>query len=178
MATKIRLALHGKKGKPFFHIVIADERAPRDGKYIEKIGVYDPQTIPATIEIDFNKALHWVEKGAQPSDTCRAILSYKGILYRNHLNVGVKKGALTQEQADAKFEKWIAEKEGKVSAHKNKVAADKVSAEKSRLAAETKVREAKAEALAKAAAEVPAAEPEVEAPATDAPAAEENSENA
>jgi small subunit ribosomal protein S16 len=97
MATKIRLQRFGKKGKPFYHVVVADSRAPRDGKFIERIGSYNPNTNPATVEINFEKALDWVNKGAQPTDTCRAILSYKGILYKKHLEGGVKKGALTAE---------------------------------------------------------------------------------
>lgn len=114
MPVKIRLQRHGKKAFAFFHIVVADGRAPRDGKFIEKIGTYNPNTNPATIEIQNEKALTWLEKGAQPSDTCRAILSYKGVMYKHHLNKGVKKGALTQEQADAKHSKWLQEKDGRI----------------------------------------------------------------
>ena len=114
MATKIRLARHGKKGKPFYHIVTADSRAKRDGRYIERIGSYNPNTNPATIEIDFDRALYWVGVGAQPTDTVRAMLSYRGVLYKNHLLIGVKKGALTAEQAEEKFSKWLAEKESKI----------------------------------------------------------------
>ncbi|HRS37958.1 MAG TPA: 30S ribosomal protein S16, partial [Bacteroidia bacterium] len=104
MPAKIRLTRHGKKHNAYYHIVVADGRAPRDGKFIEVIGNYNPNTNPATINLDATKALNWLNKGAQPTDTCRAILSYKGVLYRNHLNKGVLKGALTAEQADAKFE--------------------------------------------------------------------------
>src|ERR1043165_385803 len=114
MAVKIRLQRHGKKANAFFHIVIADGRAPRDGKFIEKIGTYNPTTNPATILIDNEKALQWLSKGAQPTDTCRAILSYKGVMYQKHLQGGIAKGALTQEQADAKFAQWIEAKEAKV----------------------------------------------------------------
>jgi small subunit ribosomal protein S16 len=114
MPTKIRLQRHGRKGYAFFHIVAADSRAPRDGKFIEKLGVYNPNTNPATIEIDFDGAVKWLENGAQPTDTCRAILSYKGVLYRKHLNGGVKKGAFTQEEADARFEKWMNDKAAKI----------------------------------------------------------------
>jgi small subunit ribosomal protein S16 len=111
---KLRLQRHGKKGKPFFHIVAADARSKRDGRIVERIGSYNPNTNPATIDINFDRALYWVQNGAQPSDTCRAILSYKGVLMRDHLNRGVLKGALTQDQADAKFEKWLDEKNAKV----------------------------------------------------------------
>lgn len=171
MATKIRLARHGKKGNPIFHIVIADERSPRDGRFIEKIGVYNPTSNPATIDINFDKALSWVEKGAQPSETCRAILSYKGILYKNHLNKGVKKGAMTQEQADAKFAKWVADKEGKIENKRSNIVSSKKAESKARLEAESKARAAKEQARAAALAAVaaPAAE--------EAPASEENTEN-
>ena len=118
MAVKIRLARHGKKGAPFYHIVAADSRAPRDGKFIEKLGTYNPNTNPATIDLKFDRALDWLQKGAQPTETCRRILSYKGVLLKKHLNRGVQKGALTQEQADAKFNAWVAEKEAKVASKK------------------------------------------------------------
>lgn len=169
MATKIRLARHGKKGLPFFHIVIADERSPRDGRFIEKIGTYNPTANPAVIDINFDSALAWLEKGAQPSETCRAILAYKGILHKNHLNNGVKKGALTQEQADAKFEKWMSEKTNKVSSKISSLAAAKVSAEKERLNNESKIRAAKEQARIEA---QNAAAAEVKAPVEEAPAAE------
>ncbi len=112
----MRLQRFGKKGRVFFHIVIADGRAPRDGRFIEKIGTYNPLTRPAEIDLDTDKALEWLNRGAQPSDTVRAILSYKGILYKKHLLKGVEKGALTQQQADAKFNEWMVEKEAKISA--------------------------------------------------------------
>src|ERR1700748_3348032 len=115
MAVKIRLQRHGKKDSAFYHVVVADGRAPRDGKFIEKLGIYNPNANPATIEINFDSTLNWLMKGAQPTDTCRAILSYKGILMKKHLLEGVKKGALTEEQAEAKFQKWVGEKERKVS---------------------------------------------------------------
>ncbi len=114
MPTKIRLQRHGRKGRPFYHIVIADGRAPRDGRFIEKIGVYNPLTKPADIELDFDRALYWLQTGAQPTDTVRAILSYKGILYKFHLLNGVKKGALTLEQVEEKFSAWLEEKEIKI----------------------------------------------------------------
>ncbi len=139
MAVKIRLQRHGKKDTAFFHIVVADGRAPRDGKYIEKLGVYNPTTNPATINLDFDGALNWMLKGAQPTDTCRAILSYKGVIYKKHLLGGVAKGALTEAQVEQKFSKWLADKEGKVNAKKDglvtegkKKAADKHSAETAR----------------------------------------------
>ena len=139
MPVKLRLQRRGKKDHAYFHIVVADGRAPRDGAFIEKIGSYNPSTNPATIEIEFEKAITWLEKGAQPTDTCRAILSYKGILYKHHLLGGVKKGALTQEQADAKFQKWILEKEGKVSAKKDRISTSKTDNKSKKLAASDSV---------------------------------------
>ncbi|UKI18151.1 MAG: 30S ribosomal protein S16 [Bacteroidales bacterium] len=115
MAVKIRLARHGKKGAPFYHIVAADSRAPRDGKFIEKLGTYNPNTNPATIDLKFDRALDWLQKGAQPTDTCRAILSYKGVLYKKHLLGGVAKGAFSESDAEAKFNKWMTEKESKIA---------------------------------------------------------------
>jgi len=172
MSVKIRLQRHGKKAAAFFHIVIADGRAPRDGKFIEKIGTYNPNTNPATINIDNDKALSWLNKGAQPTDTCRAILSYKGVMYKKHLEGGIKKGALTQEQADAKFAKWLQEKESKVSGKVNSLSSAKNSAAKSRLAAETAAKEARAAKVA--AKNTPA--PEVEAAPAPAPVAEAQNE--
>src|SRR5210317_556155 len=113
MPTRMRLQRQGKKGKPFYHIVIADGRAPRDGKYIERIGTYNPVQNPAEINIDIDKAIDWLSKGVQPSDTVRSILSFKGILYKNHLRKGVVKGVLTQEQADAKFKIWQDDKDAR-----------------------------------------------------------------
>lgn len=112
MPVKIRLQRKGRRKRPFYHIVIADARAPRDGKFIEKIGTYNPMTVPATIELNREVAYDWLMKGAQPTDTVRAILRFKGVLYRKHLQRGVAKGALSQEEADNKFEEWIASKEG------------------------------------------------------------------
>lgn len=169
MPVKIRLQRHGKKGQAFYHIVIADGRAPRDGKFIEKIGTYNPTTNPATINLDNSKALTWLQNGAQPTDTCRAILSYKGVLYKNHLLGGIQKGALTQEQADAKFAKWTAEKESKISGKVTSLDSAKKDETKKRLSAEAAAKEAKAaKIVAKA---TPAAE-ETAAAADDAPAAE------
>ena len=177
MAVKIRLQRHGKKGKAFFHIVIADGRAPRDGKFIEKIGTYNPTTNPATINIDNAKALAWLNKGAQPTDTCRAILSYKGVMYKNHLQGGIAKGALTQEQADAKFEKWLAEKENKVSTKITSLADSKKDAYATRMAAEVAVKEAKAAKIVikntpPPVEEVAAPEASAEATETETPEAE------
>jgi small subunit ribosomal protein S16 len=171
MPVKIRLQRHGKKAAAFFHIVIADGRAPRDGKFIEKIGTYNPTTNPATILIDNEKALTWLNNGAQPSDTVRAILSYKGVMYQKHLQGGILKGALTQEQADAKFAKWTAEKEAKVEGKVSKLDNAKKDAYKKRMNAET---EAKASKAAKVAAKntPPPAVEETAAPEADAPQTE------
>jgi small subunit ribosomal protein S16 len=184
MPVRMRLQRHGKKGNPFYHIVIADGRAPRDGKFIEKIGTYNPIAKPAEIVINIDKAITWLHNGAQPTDTVRAILSYKGVLYKNHLLKGVAKGALTQEQADVKFIEWVEKKESKINSVKteNKIAAkDDL---KKRLEAETKVNEAKAAAIAEKRAKAIAAEKaetEVEATADneveEAPVAEENADN-
>lgn len=170
MAVKIRLQRHGKKGHAFFHIVIADGRAPRDGKFIEKIGTYNPTTNPATINVDNAKALEWLNKGAQPTDTCRAILSYKGVMYKNHLQGGIAKGALTQEQADAKFEKWLTEKEAKVSNKVSSLDVSKKDAYAKRMAAESAVKEAKAAKIV--IKNTPPPLEEVAAPEAEAPAAE------
>jgi small subunit ribosomal protein S16 len=116
MAVKMRLQRHGRKKAPFYHIVVADSRSPRDGKFIEKLGTYNPMTVPATIEIDRDLAYSWLEKGAQPTDTVRAILRFKGVMFKKHLMRGVKKGALTAEQADEKYNAFVDLKEGKVSA--------------------------------------------------------------
>ena len=148
MATKIRLQRFGKKGKPFFHVVVADSRSPRDGKFIERLGSYNPNTNPATIEINFDKTLDWVNKGAEPTDTARAILSYKGVLYKKHLQGGVKKGALTEEQADAKFAQWLEAKGGQIEGKKENLSATKGEAKKAALAAEAKKNADRAAALA------------------------------
>jgi small subunit ribosomal protein S16 len=169
MPAKIRLQRHGKKGKAFFHIVIADGRAPRDGKFIEKIGTYNPTTNPATINIDRDKALEWLNNGAQPTDTCRAILSYKGVMFKKHLQGGVKKGALTQEQADAKFEKWLADKEEKVTGKVEKLAKAQNDNYKTQMAAEAAKREAiAAKVMAKNTPPPATEEAAPEAPAADA----------
>jgi len=148
MATKIILQRFGKKGKPFYHVVVADARAPRDGKFIERLGSYNPNTNPATIDINFEKALDWVNKGAQPTDTCRAILSYKGVMYKKHLEGGVKKGALTAEQEEAKFAEWLQSKEGKIEGKKDSLTKSKDEVKKAALAAEAKKKEDIAAAIA------------------------------
>jgi small subunit ribosomal protein S16 len=144
MATRIRLQRHGKKGKAFFHIVAADSRAKRDGKFIEKLGIYNPNTNPATIEIKFENTLKWVQNGAEMSDTARAILSYKGVLYKNHLLNGVKKGAHTAEQVEAKFAAWLAEKDAKISGKSDNLAKQAAADKAARLKAEEEVNAAKA----------------------------------
>ena len=149
MPAKIRLARHGKKRFAFYHIVVADSRAPRDGKFIERIGTYNPNSNPATIDLDFDKALNWLQNGAQPTDTCRAILSYKGVLYKDHLLRGVKKGAFTIEVAEQKFSKWTSEKEGKILAKTEKLAAAKNMSKRDMLKAETTKKEEKAQLIAK-----------------------------
>ena len=125
MPVKMRLQRKGRKRRPFYHIVVADVRAPRDGRFIERLGSYNPMTKPATIEIDRDKAYDWLEKGAQPTDTVRAILRFKGVYYKRHLMRGVKKGALTQEEAEGKYTEWIEAKEAKIAARKAKTAEEK-----------------------------------------------------
>ncbi|MEI6574555.1 MAG: 30S ribosomal protein S16 [Bacteroidota bacterium] len=162
----MRLQRHGKKGRPFYHIVIADGRAPRDGRFVEKIGTYNPLARPAEIDIDFEKAIEWLNNGASPSDTVKAILSYKGVLYKNHLIKGVAKGALTELQAEEKFQAWVAEKETKINSKKNEILMASKSEAKKAMEHEAKVKQAKADAIVKkmvkeAAAEAAAAEEEV-----------------
>ena len=153
MAVKIRLSRHGKKNYAFFHIVVADSRAPRDGRYIEQIGYYNPNTNPATIVLNFERALAWLNVGAQPTLTAKRILSYEGVLLAKHLQGGVKKGALTQEQADAKLAAWKSEKAAKVSAKKEGLRKDAAAAQKAAAEAEAKVNQERAEAIAKRKAE-------------------------
>lgn len=143
MPVKIRLQRHGKKGKPYYWIVAADARSKRDGKYLEKLGAYNPNTNPATIELNVDGAVTWLQNGAQPTDTARAILSYKGALLKNHLAGGVRKGALTEEQAEAKFNAWLEEKAGKVDAKKDTLAKAKADAKAKALEAEKAVNEAR-----------------------------------
>ena len=162
MATKIRLQRHGRKGYAYYHIVIADSRAPRDGKFVERIGSYNPNTNPATIDLNFERALYWVNTGAQPTDTTRNILSSEGVMMMKHLQGGVKKGAFDEAEAQKRFDAWKTSKESLVQKTKDQLAADKAADVKARLAAETKVKEAKAEELAKKKAEAMAAAVEEE----------------
>jgi small subunit ribosomal protein S16 len=149
MPTKIRLQRYGKKGQPFYHIVIADGRAPRDGRNIEKIGTYNPLTKPAEIVLDFERALHWLQVGAQPTDTVRSLLSYKGVVYKNHLLKGVTKGALTPEQAELKFQEWNEAKLSKIENASKELENKERAQEKQRLDAEAKIKEARLEEFAK-----------------------------
>lgn len=176
MAVKIRLARRGRKKLAMYDVVVADARAPRDGRFIEKIGTYNPLTTPATINLNEDKAFQWLMNGAQPTDTVKAMLSYRGIMLKKHLQIGVIKGALTQDQADSKLEAWVKDKEAKLQASRDTLAKSKADAAKARKEAETKVKEARAEAIRKkqqVAAEAVAAAPaaEGEAPAAE-PAAE------
>lgn len=163
MAVKIRLQRHGKKGKPVFHIVVADARARRDGRYIERIGSYVPTTNPATIELDVDRAVDWLEKGAQPTDTARAILSYKGALLKKHLKGGVKKGAFSDEEVEKRFQKWLEEKEKAIQAKKEGLTTSKEQAKKEKHEAEKKINEARITAQQKALEPEPEAVSEVEA---------------
>ena len=190
MPVKIRLQRHGKKGKPFYWVVAADARAKRDGRYLEKIGTYNPNTNPATVEIDVDSAVKWLGNGAQPTDTARTLLSYRGALLKHHLQGGVSKGALTQEDADAKFETWLEDKANRIQAKVDGLSKTEAAARKSALDAEKAVNEkriadakaiedeaaaAEAAAQAEAAAEEAAATEEAPAEeATEAPAAEED----
>jgi small subunit ribosomal protein S16 len=149
MPTKIRLQRHGKKGRPFYHIVIADGRAPRDGRFIERIGTYNPVSNPAEITLDFDKALHWLQVGAQPTETVRTLLSFKGVLYKNHLVKGVKKGALTADEAELKFKEWMEAKQQKFLNKLKEVENEKRNEHKKILEDEAKVKEARAEDIAK-----------------------------
>lgn len=171
MAVKIRLTRRGRKKKAMYDVIVADARSARDGKLIEKLGTYNPLTNPATIEIDEQKALDWLLKGAQPTDTARRILSYKGLMLKKHLQIGVNKGAITQEQADKKYEEWLKDKESAINKSVDAIAKKKADEAKSRLEAEKKVKEAKAEALRqKLAANEPVEEVSEEAPADEAAA--------
>ncbi|MDD4992003.1 MAG: 30S ribosomal protein S16 [Paludibacter sp.] len=162
MPTKIRLQRHGRKGYAYYHIVIADSKAPRDGKFIERIGSYNPNTNPATIDLKFERALYWLTTGAQPTDTTRNILSAEGVLMKKHLLEGVKKGAFDAAEADKRFAAWKASKESNLVKTKEQLAADKQAAAKARLAAEVEVNKAKAAELAKKKAEAIAAAAEAE----------------
>jgi small subunit ribosomal protein S16 len=162
MPVKIRLQRHGKKASAYYHIVIADGRAPRDGKFIEKLGTYNPNTNPATIDLNFDGAVKWLQNGAQPTDTCKAILSYKGVMLKHHLNKGVLKGALTQEAADAKLEKWLNEKQAKIDGKTNALISKKEEARRAALKAESAVKDAKAAKVAEKLAAQTAAPAEAE----------------
>ena len=166
MATKIRLQRHGRKNYAFYSIVIADSRAPRDGRFIEKIGTYNPNTNPSTVDLKFERALYWVEVGAQPTDTVRNILSKEGVYMMKHLKTGVKKGAFDDAAAEIKFKAWKAEKENKLKAFVAKNEADKKAADAARLAAEKKVNEEIAKKVAENKAAAKAAEADAEAVAT------------
>ena len=157
MAVKIRLSRHGKKGYSFFHIVVSDVRSPRDGRLIEQIGIYNPNTNPATIVLDGEKALKWLNNGAQPTTTARRILSYEGVLLKKHLQGGIAKGALTQEEADKKWNAWKAEKDAKVASKKQNISNANAEAHKAAVSAEAKVNNERAEAIAKKRAEAEAA---------------------
>ena len=146
MSVKIRLQRHGKKGKPFYWIVAADARAKRDGKYLEKIGTYNPNVNPAIIDLNIDKAVEWLQNGAQPTDTAKNILSYKGAMLKNHLVGGIRKGALTQEQADAKFAAWLEDKATKISDKEAGLSKAQSEAKAKALAAEKAVNEARIEA--------------------------------
>ena len=162
MATKIRLQRHGRKGRPIFTIVAADARAKRDGKYIENLGQYNPNTNPATIDLDFDRALDWIMKGAEPTNTARAILKFKGVMMKKHLLLGVQKGALTAEQAEARFEAWSADKSGRIDMKIENLNTSAKTAKEERLKAEAAVKEARAAAIAAKNAPEPVAEEVVE----------------
>ena len=166
MSVKIRLQRHGKKGKPFYWIVAADARSKRDGKYLEKIGTYNPNTNPATVDLNLDAAVQWLHNGAQPTDTAKAILSYKGALLKHHLDGGVRKGALNQEQADAKLSTWLDAKAGKVDAKKDGLSKAEVAAKAKAFKAETVANEKRMAAQTEA-NKVPEAEVEEEVVATE-----------
>jgi small subunit ribosomal protein S16 len=189
MPVKIRLARRGRKKAAMYDIVVADSRSPRDGRFIEKLGTYNPQTNPATIKFNEDKALDWVLKGAQPTDTVKAMLSYTGVMFRKHLQIGVAKGAVTQEQADARYQEWKDAKEAKITGKKEQLGSDKAAKKKAALEAEAKVNEARAEAIrlkntpapepvAEEEAPVAEAETATEEGAADAPAADATEEQA
>jgi len=176
MAVKIRLARKGRKKLAYYHIVVADSRSPRDGRYIEKIGMYNPITDPATIELDFNKALDWLQNGAQLTDTCKAILSYKGVLLKKHLLEGVKKGAFDETEAERRFNEWIKQNEEKIDSKKSNLEKIQDDEKKSRIEAEKRINDARVEELAKkntALAAKAAASEKAEAQTEQEPVAEE-----
>ena len=169
MSVKIRLARKGRKKQAYYHVVVADSRSPRDGRFIEKIGIYNPLTDPATIDINFEKALGWLQNGAQPTDTCRAILKYKGVMMKKHLMEGVRKGAFDEAEADRRFNEWLKGKEEKIELKKSGLEKKGEELRKKKLEAEKAIKEARAEELAKKAAALAA---EAEAAAKAAAAAE------
>jgi small subunit ribosomal protein S16 len=176
MAVKIRLARKGRKKLAYYHIVVADSRSPRDGRYIERIGTYNPVTNPATIDINFNKALDWLQKGAQPTDTCRAILSYKGIMLKKHLLEGVKKGAFDEAEAEKRFNEWMTQQEGKVEAKKSKLEKSADDSKMDRVEAEKKINEKRAAAIAKKNAQMAAKAEAAEETEANAPEASAEAE--
>ncbi|ASK30419.1 30S ribosomal protein S16 [Chryseobacterium sp. T16E-39] len=176
MSVKIRLQRHGKKGKPFFHIVVADARARRDGRFIEKLGTYNPITNPATIDLNVDSAVKWLNNGAQPTDTARAILSYKGVLYKRHLQGGVAKGAFDEAEAEKRFAAWVDSKEQKVQGKVEGLSKAQADAKKAALEAEVKVNEARLAAAAQAEADAKAAEEAANAPVAEEVVAEETTE--
>ncbi|WKK66741.1 30S ribosomal protein S16 [Lutimonas zeaxanthinifaciens] len=177
MSVKIRLQRHGRKGKPFYWIVAADARSKRDGRSLEKLGTYNPNTNPATIDLDIDGAVKWLQNGAQPTDTARAILSYKGALLKNHLAGGVKKGALTEEQAEAKFQAWLEEKASKVSEKEGKIAKAKEDEKAKKLSAEKEINQSRKAAAEEAENEAIKAEADAKAAAEAAAKAEETVED-
>lgn len=172
MAVKIRLSRRGRKKLAIFDVIVADSRSPRDGKFIEKIGTYNPLTNPASINLDDQKAFEWLMKGAQPSDTVKRMLSYRGVMLKKHLQIGVVKGALTQDQADSKLSEWVSQKESKIKSKVDRLAKTKEEAAKARKEAESKVREARAEAIRKKAQAAEEAAKNAEAAASETPAVE------
>ena len=178
MAVKIRLARKGRKKVAYYHIVVADSRSPRDGRYIETIGMYNPITDPATIELDFNKALDWLQNGAQPTDTCRAILSYKGVLLKKHLLEGVKKGAFDETEAERRFNEWMKQNEEKIDSKKSKLEKAQDDNKMSRIEAEKRINDARVAEQAKKSAALAAkaaASEKAEAQIEQEPVAEEAS---
>ncbi len=157
MPAKIRLTRHGRKARPIYHIVVADSRAPRDGRFIEKLGLYNPNTNPATIDLNFEKALDWLQKGAQPTDTCRSLLSREGVLMKKHLLDGARKGAFSEEEAENRFEAWLKDKQAKIQGIVDKVTKEREDAAKETLEREAKVNADRAAELAKKKAEEEAA---------------------
>ena len=178
MAVKIRLARHGRKKRPYYYIVVADVRAPRDGRFIERIGSFNPNTNPSTIQLDFDKALDWVMKGAEPTDTCRTILSREGVLMKKHLLEGVKKGAFDEAEAENRFDAWMKENDNKLMARIETIKSTSDADKKSRFDAETKVKETRAQAIASKYAEITATEKAEDDAKAEEEASKENAETA